>query len=142
MKTNSLQRAQKAAEALSKVRKYKVNFTRQELIDALKKERFPYSNEGVHLLKSLNIIAKDNDGYYFISKDPVHYSKLRIPLETLCQKYRKPCNTENSNKITFKKSAYIVEHNEKSHLILSEEVLLEFIKTHDRVLITKKEIYG
>ncbi len=138
-KTDPTERAKKAAIALAKVRLQQVNFTYKELTDALRTHGFPYFIEGVSMLKKLGLIAKDSEGYYFTTKEPIHFSKLRAPLDELCTRYgRQPKN----NVIQEEKFAYLVSMNNEITVVLSEENLLEFIKQNRTVTIEKIKIYG
>lgn len=139
-KTDPTERAKKAAIALAKVRIMKVNFTSKELTDALRTHGFPYFIEGVSMLKKLGLIAKDSDGYYFTTKEPIHFSKLRAPLDELCTRYGKHPKKEVVPEE--EKFAYLVAIENEITVILSEEKLIEFIKQNKTVTIEKTKIYG
>ena len=138
-KTDPTERAKKAAIALAKVRIQQVNFTSKELTDALRTHGFPYFIEGVSMLKKLGLIAKDSDGYHFTTKDPIHFSKLRAPLDELCLRYGKQPKKDVIQEETF---AYLIAIENEITVILSEEKLLEFIKKNRTVTVEKTKIYG
>ena len=138
-KTDPTERAKKAAIALAKVRTMKVNFTSKELTDSLRTHGFPYFIEGVSMLKKLGLITKDSDGYYFTTKEPIHFSKLRASLDDLCLRYGKH---PKKDVIVEEKFAYLVDIEGEITVILSENKLLEFIKQNKTVTIEKTKIYG
>lgn len=139
-KTDPTERAKKAAIALAKVRLQQVNFTSKELTDALRTHGFPYFIEGVSMLKKLGLIAKDPDGYHFTTKEPIHFSKLRAPLDELCLRYGK--HPKEKEIIPEEKFAYLIAIENEITVILSEEKLVEFIKKNRTVTIEKTKIYG
>lgn len=139
-KTDPTERAKKAAIALAKVRLQQVNFTSKELTDALRVNGFPYFIEGVSMLKKLGLIAKDSDGYYFTTKEPIHFSKLRAPLDELCIRYGK--QPKEKEIVPEERFAYLVAIENEITVILSEEKLIEFIKKNRTVTIEKTKIYG
>jgi hypothetical protein len=143
----SINRAKKAAEALSQVRSLRINFKGYELKAALKAAKFPYLSESISLLKTLGIIAKDKDGYYFTSKEPVHFSKLREPLDKICKSHgvklapsyqAKPCIPNLKDEII---SAYTVTINSDLYVVTSKEALLRLIEKYDEILISKAKLY-
>lgn len=141
-KTDPTERAKKAAEALAKVRIQQVNFTSKELTDALRINGFPYFIEGVSMLKKLGLIAKDSDGYYFTTKEPIHFSKLRAPLDELCVRYGRKLKEIEKEIVPEEKFAYLVAIENEITVILSEEKLIEFIKKNRTVTVEKTKIYG
>ena len=141
-KTDPTERAKKAAIALAKVRLQQVNFTSKELTDALRVNGFPYFIEGVSMLKKLGLIAKDSDGYYFTTKEPIHFSKLRAPLDELCVRYGRKLKEIKKEIVPEEKFAYLVAIENEITVILSEEKLIEFIKKNRTVTVEKTKIYG
>lgn len=141
-KTDPTERAKKAAEALAKVRIQQVNFTSKELTDALRINGFPYFIEGVSMLKKLGLIAKDSDGYYFTTKEPIHFSKLRASLDELCLRYGRKLKEIEKEIVPEEKFAYLVAIENEITVILSEEKLIEFIKKNRTVTVEKTKIYG
>ncbi len=137
MSQKSINRAKRAAEALSQVRTLKINFKSSELKNALKNAKFPYLSESISLLKTLDIIAKDKDGYYFTSKEPVHFSKLRMSLDELCKKHNPKTTLDSEYKID---SAYIITINSDLYVITSKEALFRLIEEHDEILISKAKL--
>ena len=141
-KTDPTERAKKAAEALAKVRTQQVNFTSKELTDALRINGFPYFIEGVSMLKKLGLIAKDSDGYYFTTKEPIHFSKLRASLDELCLRYGRKLKEIEKEIVPEEKFAYLVAIENEITVILSEEKLIEFIKKNRTMTVEKTKIYG
>lgn len=141
-KTDPTERAKKAAIALAKVRLQQVNFTSKELTDALRVNGFPYFIEGVSMLKKLGLIAKDSDGYYFTTKEPIHFSKLRAPLDELCVRYGRKLKEIEKEIVPEEKFAYLIAIENEITVILSEEKLIEFIKKNRTVTVEKTKIYG
>lgn len=143
-KSNPTERAQKAAIALAKVRLQQVNFSKKELTDALRNNGFPYFVEGVSMLKKLGLIAKDIDGYYFTTKEPIHFSKLRAPLDELCFRYGKSSKKEivQEEKVQEERLGYLVTIKDETTVIISEEKLLDFIKQSKIATIETVKIYG
>ena len=141
-KTDPTERAKKAAEALAKVRIQQVNFTSKELTDALRINGFPYFIEGVSMLKKLGLIAKDSDGYYFTTKEPIHFSKLRASLDELCLRYGRKLKEIEKEIVPEEKFAYLVAIENEITVILSEEKLIEFIKKNRTMTVEKTKIYG
>jgi hypothetical protein len=138
----SINRALKAAEALSHVRTLKINFTRKELQKALQSAKFPYISESVDMLRKNGIIAKDKEGYYFPSKEPIHFSKLREPLDDLCRKHNpkvaRPCVPHVKDEVI---SAYTVTVDSELYVVTSKEALIRLIEEYDEVLISKATLY-
>ena len=141
-KTDPTERAKKAAIALAKVRLQQVNFTSKELTDALRINGFPYFIEGVSMLKKLGLIAKDSDGYYFTTKEPIHFSKLRASLDELCLRYGRKLKEIEKEIVPEEKFAYLVAIENEITVILSEEKLIEFIKKNRTMTVEKTKIYG
>ena len=141
-KTDPTERAKKAAIALAKVRIQQVNFTSKELTDALRINGFPYFIEGVSMLKKLGLIAKDSDGYYFTTKEPIHFSKLRASLDELCLRYGRKLKEIEKEIVPEEKFAYLVAIENEITVILSEEKLIEFIKKNRTMTVEKTKIYG
>lgn len=143
-KSNPTERAQRAAIALAKVRLQQVNFTSKELTEALRTHGFPYFVEGVSMLKKLDLIAKDADGYYFTTKEPIHFSKLRAPLDELCFRYGKSSKKEKVQEEIVQKErlGYLVTIKDEITVIISEEKLLDFIKQNKVVTIETIKVYG
>lgn len=141
-KTDPTERAKKAAEALAKVRTQQVNFNSKELTNALRTHGFPYFIEGISMLKKLGLIAKDSDGYYFTTKEPIHFSKLRAPLDELCVRYGRKLKEIEKEIVPEEKFAYLIAIENEITVILSEEKLVEFIKQNKTVTIEKVKIYG
>lgn len=141
-KTDPTERAKKAAEALAKVRTQQINFNSKELTNALRTHGFPYFIEGISMLKKLGLIAKDSDGYYFTTKEPIHFSKLRAPLDELCVRYGRKLKEIEKEIVPEEKFAYLIAIENEITVILSEEKLVEFIKQNKTVTIEKVKIYG